>query len=320
MWQQCQSDADLVIGSLPGGIRSLEASSDGRFLAAGSEFGAVKVWDLSTRQAIDLTPESGVQSFLAFSPDAHCLAFTDQSLDRPGTIGLWDTRAQQRLAPIVDPVMSARWASRRTADGSPSGSCCLMRAKARWSWTLPPGSRCGSGSAKTQSWTPTKVTRSSLHPTVSRSSGFRADGRIMRWNFMAGSEAGILHRAPGRCNRDGHLARWPNPRDRRRILGNGHQALGVSFVPSAGCAHQSPRLDLGPEVLARRPDPGFEQRRPDDPALGPGHDGGEGRLARPSPRGAAHLLFGGRSEAVQRRPGWDGLSLAGPGPGGQDGR
>ena len=36
LWQQCQSDADLVIGSLPGGIRDLAASSDGRFLAASS--------------------------------------------------------------------------------------------------------------------------------------------------------------------------------------------------------------------------------------------------------------------------------------------
>ena len=103
LWQQCQSEADLVLGSLPGAVRSLEVSSDGRFLAAGSEFGTVKVWDLSTHQAVDLAPEGGVQSFLAFSPDAHLLLFTDQSLDRRGTIGIWDTRTGKRLAPIVDP-------------------------------------------------------------------------------------------------------------------------------------------------------------------------------------------------------------------------
>ena len=61
------------------------------------------MWDLSTRQALDLAPAGGLNGVLAFSPDAHFLLFTDQSRDRLGTIGVWDTRTRERLAPIVDP-------------------------------------------------------------------------------------------------------------------------------------------------------------------------------------------------------------------------
>jgi WD40 repeat protein/serine/threonine protein kinase len=188
LWQQCQSDAELVIGNLLGGIRSLEFSSDGRFLAAGSEFGAVKVWDLSTHQAVEMVPEGGVQSFLAFSPDAHCLMFTDQSLDRPGTIGLWDTRTQQRLAPILDPNYVGPMGF------SPDG---------RWFYfgvMLPDGSKrllVQDVPAHKQMWEWVSHT-----PIVGHHQGYafvfttngqqiivsESDGRIGRWNFMAGNE------------------------------------------------------------------------------------------------------------------------------------
>ena len=102
LWQECQSDSEAAISRLQGGIRDLAASSDGRFLAASSEFGEVRVWDLREGQTTDLASESGVQAFLAFSPDGHWLAFTDQTLDRPGMIGLWDTRTRRRADPIVD--------------------------------------------------------------------------------------------------------------------------------------------------------------------------------------------------------------------------
>ena len=225
LWQQCQSEADLVLGSLPGAVRSLEVSSDGRFLAAGSEFGTVKVWDLSTHQAVDLAPEGGVQSFLAFSPDAHLLLFTDQSLDRRGTIGIWDTRTGKRLAPIVDPnyVGPMRF--------SPDG---------RWfafGVVLPDASK------RALVWD--FAARKQVREWVSRTSFVDAhkgyafvftpnsqqivwaselDGRIMRWNLMGGSEPEFFN-----AHREGVTAMAISPDGRTLATGAGYSETVIKL-------------------------------------------------------------------------------------------
>jgi eukaryotic-like serine/threonine-protein kinase len=102
LWQQSQSEAEAVVGRLPSGIRSLEASADGQWLVAGSEGGAVTLWNLSTREKILLSAEPGIRALATFSPDSRVLLFSDQSQAPVGTIAVWDLQARTRLAPIKD--------------------------------------------------------------------------------------------------------------------------------------------------------------------------------------------------------------------------
>jgi len=96
LWQQCQTEAEALIGTLPGRIRSLEVSPDSRWLAAGSERGTLKVWNLATGEEITLLPDQGWKSFGSFSPDSRLLLYTDQSTNSWGTIRSWDTQTRER--------------------------------------------------------------------------------------------------------------------------------------------------------------------------------------------------------------------------------
>ena len=103
LWQQCQTEAEAVVGRLPDAIPSLEMSGDGQWLMAASEAGAVTLWHLATGEEILLASARGVRAFGAFSPDSRFLLFCDQSLEAVGTISVWDLRARKRLPPITDP-------------------------------------------------------------------------------------------------------------------------------------------------------------------------------------------------------------------------
>ncbi|HEY5910012.1 MAG TPA: protein kinase [Verrucomicrobiae bacterium] len=107
LWQQCQTDAEAVVGRLASPVRCLEVSPDGRWLAAGADSGGLKLWDLSTGKALTLSagPSARIRTFAAFSPDSRFLLFTEQSVDAPppiGTVVVWDLGARKRLAPIKD--------------------------------------------------------------------------------------------------------------------------------------------------------------------------------------------------------------------------
>jgi WD40 repeat protein len=102
LWQQCQTEAEAVIGRLSSAIRSLEVSADGQWLLAASDGGGVKVWSLPTGEEIPLAAERGVMACAAFSPDSRLLLFCDQSPQSFGTIAVWDIQARKRLAPIRD--------------------------------------------------------------------------------------------------------------------------------------------------------------------------------------------------------------------------
>lgn len=112
LWQECQSRAAIIVGTLPSRIGSLEVSPDGRWLAAGSERGALKVWNLLTKEEVLLLPDQGWKSFANFSPDSRLLFYTDQSSSSWGTILTWDTRNRERgifltnLGPIGMPCFS----------------------------------------------------------------------------------------------------------------------------------------------------------------------------------------------------------------------
>ena len=126
LWQQCQSGAAAVVGVLPSRIRSLEVSPDGRWLAAGSERGTVKVWNLATGEEISVLPDQAWKSFASFSPDSRLLLFTDQSSNSWGTLRVLDMQTRERRtiitnswalgAPAFSP--SGRWLGYGAADRS----------------------------------------------------------------------------------------------------------------------------------------------------------------------------------------------------------
>ncbi len=103
LWQQCQTDTEATIGKVSGGVRALEVSSDGHWLVASSESGAVKLWDLLTGEEIALLAANAIRAFATFSPDSRWLLFTDQSREDYGNLAVWDLEARKRLAPIKDP-------------------------------------------------------------------------------------------------------------------------------------------------------------------------------------------------------------------------
>lgn len=112
LWQQCQTEAECVVGRMSSGVRSLEISPDGRWLVAGTELGAVRLWNLVTREQIEMASDGGVKGFAAFSPDSRLLAFTEQTLNSFGSIKIWDTQTRKYEPPVLDewPVGPSRFA------------------------------------------------------------------------------------------------------------------------------------------------------------------------------------------------------------------
>jgi eukaryotic-like serine/threonine-protein kinase len=104
LWQQCQSEADAVIGKLQLAVSSLDVSADGRWLFAGSMRAPPKVWDLATGKEAAFISEKATWGWGAFSPDARYLALADQGTKEGsfGKISVWDLQTRKRLAPIID--------------------------------------------------------------------------------------------------------------------------------------------------------------------------------------------------------------------------
>lgn len=107
LWQECQNEAEGIVGWMGSRIRCLEVSPDGRWLVAGSELAGITLWNLVTGEQIHLVSEAGVKGgikgFAAFSPDSLILACTDQTLSSGmGRIGIWDTRTRRFQPPITN--------------------------------------------------------------------------------------------------------------------------------------------------------------------------------------------------------------------------
>jgi WD40 repeat protein len=100
LWQQCQSDAEALVGRLASRINSLEVSRDGRWLVAGSDAGAVKLWNLSTGEEISLLPDRGWPNYATFSIDSRLVVFSDQTVNSHGTVIARDIQGRRRLAPV----------------------------------------------------------------------------------------------------------------------------------------------------------------------------------------------------------------------------
>jgi WD40 repeat protein len=123
LWQQCQSVAE-VVGKMPGGIRTLEVSRDGRWLLAGSQRGAVKAWNLTTGEEILLVTEQGWPSYATFSRDSRLVLFSAvQSVEPIGSIVLWDIEKRERLTSITDPWFVGPMAFSRDGRWFGYGAC-----------------------------------------------------------------------------------------------------------------------------------------------------------------------------------------------------
>lgn len=168
LWQECRLADESSLEKLPGSVRALEFSPDSRWLAAGSEEGAFRIWDTASREAVFstnlsanridhnvfspnggrlaiLTPTDtylwdtnkpflrrilgGGASEAAFAPDGNILALTDGS-----AVVVFQLESTQRIARIDEmPGCSATRLgfspdNRALAIGYDSGLCCL------WDW------------------------------------------------------------------------------------------------------------------------------------------------------------------------------------------
>ncbi|MHC1764792.1 MAG: WD40 repeat domain-containing serine/threonine protein kinase [Verrucomicrobiia bacterium] len=124
LWQQCQSDAEAVIGQVGLGVRSLDVSADGRWLFAGCQRAPPKVWNLATGEALPLRAEWADWAWGNFSPDGRLLLVSPQTVETYGTICVWDLQTRTELEPIVDgrPVGPMAF----SADGNRFGYTVLL--------------------------------------------------------------------------------------------------------------------------------------------------------------------------------------------------
>ena len=80
-------------------LRSVAFSPDGRYVAAGTRYGPVKVWDADTgNEVATLKGHTADVWAVAFSRDSKTLASGNGDWDRPGDIRLWDTTTWKERA------------------------------------------------------------------------------------------------------------------------------------------------------------------------------------------------------------------------------
>jgi serine/threonine protein kinase/WD40 repeat protein len=76
LWNQCQSDAESVLGKLPSWVTAVSVSHDGALLAAAIGDTGVSVRDLATRREIARLPAGGHMVRAVFSPREPLLAYS----------------------------------------------------------------------------------------------------------------------------------------------------------------------------------------------------------------------------------------------------
>jgi serine/threonine protein kinase/WD40 repeat protein len=103
----CQlSFQDIPLTTAAGRAELLTVGPDGRWAAAETEPGVVRVWDAATGQAVQtLRGHKGKIKHMAFHPDGVRLA----TASHDGTVRLWDTPAGREAVTLTGHDQSARW-------------------------------------------------------------------------------------------------------------------------------------------------------------------------------------------------------------------
>jgi WD40 repeat protein/predicted Ser/Thr protein kinase len=101
LWQQCQSGAE-ILGRVSTRVNCLEVSSDGHWLVASCDAGAVTLWNLSTDEEISLASDRGWPNYATFSTDSRLLLASDQTSQSQGTAAAWDLQTRtKRPVPVL---------------------------------------------------------------------------------------------------------------------------------------------------------------------------------------------------------------------------
>ncbi|MFV1968831.1 MAG: protein kinase [Pirellulaceae bacterium] len=157
-------------------ILSVAWSANGRFLAAGSRNGTVRIWDTGTGQEIcTLRGHEGMAYSVAWSPDSRNLAVgSSNGHNLTGEVIVWNTSLRKRMFTLrghARPVQAVAWSpdGQRLASGSDDQSIRV--------WDLPATQealvlRSRNGGIRAVAWS----------PDGQKLAAASADGTVTLWN------------------------------------------------------------------------------------------------------------------------------------------
>ena len=109
-WRAPKFDLVHMLDATNTEIRSIAVSADGKTLAAGIRYGAIRTW-ISNKPHLTFKAHEGDVWSVAFSPDGKTLASGDGDWNKPGQVKLWDTASGKlvQTMPHTGEVLSVAW-------------------------------------------------------------------------------------------------------------------------------------------------------------------------------------------------------------------
>ena len=200
------SNGILVSDRFKYGVRGVAFSQDGRLLAAAYSDGHVRLWNLATKQVLDVLPadtgSGGGVNGVAFSPDGNLLA----TADADGTVRLWNPATGQ---PVGAPMQADIGYAVNGVAFSPDGNL-LASADADGTvrlWNPATGQPVG---APMQADIGYAVNGVAFSPDGELLAAAYGDGYVSLWNPVTGQAVGALLADPGRGGRVNGVAFSPD--------------------------------------------------------------------------------------------------------------